>query len=80
MRRFQIEARTDEDAVCLIRELAPYAPQVSGRSIVVELDERSASDLFALLAALDACLRANEIPSVRVEVDGRAYLLAPQPL
>jgi hypothetical protein len=33
--------------------------------------------VLRVLAAVETCLSANEIRSVRVELDGRAYMLAP---
>lgn len=77
MRLLQVRARTDEDVECLMRELARYSPTRSRRGILVELEERSESDLLGLLAAVETCLIANEIRSVRVELDGRSYMLAP---
>jgi hypothetical protein len=77
MRLLQVRARTDEDVECLLRELAQYSPTRSRRGILVELEERSESDLLGLLAAVETCLIANEIRSVRVELDGRSYMLAP---
>jgi hypothetical protein len=61
-----------------MRELAVYSPKRSRRSILIELDERSHTDLMALLAAVETSLAANNIRSVRVELDGRPYMLAPQ--
>jgi hypothetical protein len=60
-----------------MRELTQYSPTRSRRGILVELEERSESDLLGLLAAVETCLIANEIRSVRVELDGRSYMLAP---
>jgi hypothetical protein len=79
MRLVQIRARTDEDAECLMRELAGYSPRCTRRAILVELEERSEVDLLAVLAALESCLLANDIRSVRLELDGRPYMLAPSP-
>lgn len=78
MRLVQIRARTDEDAGCLMRELAPYSPKRSRRSIRVELDEGSGTDVLALLTAVETCLSANDIPNVRIELDGHAYMLDTQ--
>ena len=78
MRLLQIRTQTIEDAECLMRELIQYAPKRSKRSILMALEERSQADLLALLAAVETCLNANDIRSVRVELDGRAYLLATQ--
>jgi hypothetical protein len=79
MRLIQIRARTDDDADCLLRELASYSPKKARRTILIELKEDSEMDVLALLSAVETCLSANDIPSVRIELDGRAYMLAPQP-
>jgi hypothetical protein len=77
MRLLQIRARTDEDADCLVRELAVYSPRRLRRSIDLGLDERSQTELLAMLAAVETCLSANDIRSVRIELDGRKYTMAP---
>lgn len=77
MRLLQIRARTDEDAECLIRELAAYSPKRTHRAILIEVEERSETDLLAVLSAVEKCLMANDIRSVRLELDGRPYMLAP---
>jgi hypothetical protein len=77
MRQLKIRAHTNDEAECLMRELVQYAPKRSRRSVAIELDETSQADLLALLAAVETCLQANAIRSVRVEVDDHAYLLAP---
>jgi hypothetical protein len=77
VRLLQIRARTDEDVDCLVRELAVYSPRRLRRSILLELEEESQTDLLALLAAVETCLSANDIRSVRIELDGRAYTMAP---
>jgi hypothetical protein len=77
MRLLQIRARTDEDADCLVRELAVYSPRRLKRSIMLELEEASQTDLLAMLAAVETCLSANDIRSVRIELDGRKYTMAP---
>ena len=79
MRLLQIQARTNEDAECLMRELSAYSPTRTSQAILVEVEERSETDLLAVLAALESCLLANDIRSVRLELDGRPYLLAPTP-
>jgi hypothetical protein len=78
MRLVQIRARTDEDTQCLMHELASYSPTRSRQSILIELDGSSETDVLALLSAVKTCLSANDIPTVRVELDGRAYMLEPQ--
>jgi hypothetical protein len=77
LRLLKIRTNTGADADCLMRELAAYAPTLSRRAILVELDERSEADVMGVLAAVETCLGANEIRSVRVELDGRSYWMAP---
>lgn len=77
MRLVRIRARTNEDAECLMRELASYSPSRERRMILIELEERSETDVLALLSAVETSLSANDIPSVRLDLDGRAYMLAP---
>jgi hypothetical protein len=77
MRRLQIRARTDADADCLMRELAAYSPTRSRGVILVELEERSEANVLGVLAAVETCLSANEIRSLRIQLDGRSYMLAP---
>jgi hypothetical protein len=77
MRLLQIRARTAADADCLMRELAAYSPTRSPKAIVIELEERSETDVLGVLAAVETCLNANEIRSVRIQLDGRSYMLAP---
>ena len=76
MRLLQIRARTDEDADCLVRELVVYSPRRLKRSVLFELEERSETDLLAVLAALESCLLGNDIRSVRIELDGKKYTMA----
>ena len=40
--------------------------------------KRSSSDLLALLSAVETCIAANDIRSVRIELDGQKYTLAAQ--
>jgi hypothetical protein len=60
-----------------MRDLAAYAPARSGRTITIELKDGAETAVLGLLAAVETCLTANEIRSVRVELDGRSYMLAP---
>jgi hypothetical protein len=76
LRRLEIRTRTSEDADCLVRELAVYSPVRLSRLIVVELEERSQTDLLTLLAAVETCLTANDIRTVRIELDGHTYTMA----
>lgn len=73
MRLFQIRARTDKDADCLMAELSSFSPRRARRSILVEVD--SETNVLAILSAVETCLAANDIPSARIELDGRAYML-----
>ena len=79
MSDIEIRARTHVDAACLMRELASHSPTQERRVIRIGLDASApTSDLFAVLGAVDKCLRANGIPSVCITLDGRSYLLAPR--
>jgi hypothetical protein len=78
MRLVQLRASKEEDAACLMRELAVYTPKRTRKSIVIEIDEGSTLDLLALLSAIETCVSTNEIRSVRVELDGETYTLAPR--
>jgi hypothetical protein len=77
MRLLQIRVTTDADADCLMRELSAYAPTQARRAVLVEIEDRSELDVLSVLAAVETCLKANDIRSVRIELDGRSYLLAP---
>lgn len=77
MRLLQIRTRTDQDADCLVRELAVYSPRRLRRSVLIEFEQRSETDLLGLLSALETCLTANDISSVRIELDGRSYAMVP---
>ena len=64
-----------------MRELAAYSPARSRRAITVELDDRSETAVLGLLAAVETCLTANEIRSVRIELETTSTmsrLLAPR--
>jgi hypothetical protein len=79
MRLIHIRAGTEAEATCLMRELSVYDPKRSRRTILIELErDQSERLLLGLLAAIETCLEANDIRSVRVELDGRPYLLAPR--
>jgi xanthine dehydrogenase iron-sulfur cluster and FAD-binding subunit A len=80
MRLVHIRAGSDEDVTCLMRELAVYSPKHLQRTVVIELEERSQTDLLALLAAVETCLNANDIRSIRIELDGKKYTMAPAQL
>ena len=76
MRLVQIRAASVEETECLVRELAAYGPKRSQRTVVIELEDPSQRDLLALLSAIETCLIANDIGTVRLHVDGENYLFA----
>jgi hypothetical protein len=79
MRLLHIHARTDAEAACLMRELLVYSPSRSRRTLLIELSaDQPERQLLGLLSAIETCLIANDIATVRVELDGRPYLLASQ--
>jgi hypothetical protein len=78
MRLLQIRGRNDADMQCLVRELAVYSPQRLRRSVLIELEHRSEAEVLGLLAAVETCLAANDIPNVRIELDGSAYVMEPR--
>jgi hypothetical protein len=62
-----------------MRELAEYSPMRSRRTLLIELGEDpSQQRLLGLLSAIEKCVSVNDISSVRVELDGKPYLLASQ--
>jgi hypothetical protein len=61
----------------LVRELAVYSPRRLRRSILIELEQCSQTDVLAMLAAVEVCLSANAIRSVGIELDGSKYMMAP---
>jgi hypothetical protein len=58
-------------------ELAVYLPTRARSAVLIKLEERSDVDLLVVLSALERCLLANDIRSVRLELDGRPYTMAP---
>jgi hypothetical protein len=76
MRLVQIRTASVEESECLVWELAAYRPKCSQRTVLIELDDTSQKDLLALLSAIETCLVANDIGSVRLELDGENYLFA----
>lgn len=60
-----------------MRDLAAYGPKRSRQLVLIELEERSQSDLLSLLSALETCLSENDIRSVRLQLDGHKYLVSP---
>jgi len=75
MRLLQIRVRTNGEAECLVRELAVYSPKRMRLALLVELDDHSNTEVLAILAAVETCLSANDIRSVRIELDGHAYTM-----
>lgn len=79
MRLLHVRARTDADFDCLKQALTAYAPMQSKRTLMIDLDgDLPQQRLLGLLSAIETCVNANDIMSVRVELDGRPYLLASQ--
>jgi hypothetical protein len=79
MRLLHVRARTDADFACLAQALAAYSPMQSKRTLMVDLEgDLSEQGLLGVLSAIETCVNANDIMSVRVELDGRPYLLASQ--
>ena len=78
MRLLLIRVRSDEEIGCLVRELAVYSPRRLWRSVVIELERRSEAEVLGLLAAVETCLAANDIPNVRIELDGSSYVMEPR--
>jgi hypothetical protein len=72
----RVEVRSEEDAKCLMRELADYSPNRSRRTVRFEFDERP-DQILDVVKALETCLSANEIPAACVELDGHSYMLVP---
>jgi hypothetical protein len=58
-----------------MRELAVYSPRRSRRVVLIELDEHLQTDLLALLTAIETCLVANDIGTVRIAVDSKEYVM-----
>jgi hypothetical protein len=73
--RLTIRTRDDNEVACLMADLASYLPERVGRTVVIELGQAAHSDLLAVLSAAERCLEANDIPSVKVQIDGKAYLM-----
>jgi hypothetical protein len=68
--------QSEEDAAFFVRELAVYSPRRRRSALLLELpDDQGQAYLLGLLAALETCLRANDISSARIELDGKQYLL-----
>jgi hypothetical protein len=79
MRLIHIRAQADEDVECLLRELAAYSPKrLRQRTILIELQGQSNSDLLTLLSAIEASVSQNDIRSVRLDLDDETYTLAAQ--
>lgn len=78
--RLLIWMRTEEDAACLVQELTVYSPTRRRSALLLELpDNQGPAYLLGLLAAVETCLKAHDISSARIELDGKPYLLEPRP-
>ena len=81
MRSLKIQARTKPEADCLARELASYLPKQSEKTLWIDLSpDDPGSYLGDLPSAIETCLASNDIPTVKVKLDGNAYLLEAQRL
>jgi hypothetical protein len=76
LRLVQIQASSAADRDRLMHELAAYKPKRAEGFVLFELEDDSQKDVLALLFSIEKCLIANDISSVRVELDGENYLLA----
>jgi hypothetical protein len=54
-------------------------PGAFGVRSLIELRNRSEAEVLGLLAAVETCLNANDIPSVRVELDDHSYVMEQKP-
>jgi hypothetical protein len=59
-----------------MRELGAYSPTRVRLNVSIEVGDRSEAELLSVLSALERCVLANDIGSVRLELDGRPYMLA----
>ena len=59
-----------------MRELANYSASRERRVITIDFTEGTETAVLALVAAVETCLDANDIPSVSIKLDGQTYLLA----
>ena len=75
MRLVHIRVASVSDRACLMRELSVYSPKLLQKAVVIELDKPSQTDLLALLSAIETCLTGNDIRSVRISIDGKAYMM-----
>ena len=73
--RLTLRARNKDEADCLMQELAVYTPERRQRAVVLELQDASHNDLLGVLNVAERCLAENDIPSVKVEIDGKRYLM-----
>ena len=77
-RGLQVVTNTREEADCISGALAPYDASVQpegGLWLVSVSDAPATPDVTALLDALQACLEQNRIPTVRVVLDERSYVM-----
>jgi hypothetical protein len=76
MRLVQLRAPKEEDAACLMRELAVYASKrLRGPS---SSRSKSARQRICSLCCRRSkqCIAANDIRTIRVDLDGQKYMLA----
>jgi hypothetical protein len=73
----RIETDKRVDAECIAAALSKYAPQVEwrGDSWAVVTTTRSRAVIPVMLSAVKTCLDRETIPTVRVTIDRRTYLM-----
>jgi hypothetical protein len=75
-----IHLRNESDAVCVAEALAAHAATLEeasgGWDVRVEIRPRALGDV---LSALHACLLENEIPLVRLTIEGKSYAMEAVP-
>jgi hypothetical protein len=73
--RLVLRGRNSRDVDCLMRELAVYSPTRRRRAVVIDLGQGGQLEMLGVLSAAKRCLETNQIPSVKVEIDGKGYLM-----
>jgi hypothetical protein len=74
----RIEAEKREDAECIADALSAYGCEVEHEDdvwIVTALAPPDGAAVTRLLAALKACLDDNQIPSIKMRLDARSYVM-----
>ena len=71
-----VHVRSESDAVCVGEALAEWGTRAEGKGWRwdVSVESRSLA-IGEVLSALHRCLADNQIPLVRVTIDGRTYAM-----